>query len=261
MGPVKPHHPWSGGLVLAAIVSTCAVAQTAPTAPAPAASAPAPAASAPRGARPQAAPPSQRVEITGGRESDADQRRQSTAAKIVIGREEIERFGDSSVSEVLKRLPGVTTSGPPGRGGPPRMRGLGAGYTQILVDGQRAPAGFSLDQLTPEQLERIEIFRAPTAETGARAIGGTINIVLREAFRARLNDVRTGVGRTARREPSVTHGGMMRRNLSRCAPSAPNTARRMAFSVMRIIGSSVSNACPSGQFADSRSVSSSKIRS
>ena len=31
-------------------------------------------------------------------------RRASTAAKIVFGREEIERFGDSSISEVLKRL-------------------------------------------------------------------------------------------------------------------------------------------------------------
>lgn len=146
-------------------------------------------------ATPDSPPPAttpQRVEITGGRQSDADQRRQSTTAKIVIGREEIERFGDSTLSEVLKRLPGITTQGPPGRGGPPRMRGLGAGYTQILIDGQRAPAGFSLDQLTPEQLERIEIFRAPTAETGARAIGGTINIVTREGFKARLNDVRTG---------------------------------------------------------------------
>ncbi len=139
----------------------------------------------------------QQVEISGGRESDTDQRRQSTAAKIVIGRDEIERFGDSSVSEVLKRLPGITMPGAPGRGGPPRMRGLGGGYTQILIDGQRAPAGFSLDQLTPEQLERIEILRAPTAETGARAIGGTINIVTREGFKARLNDLRLGIGSEA----------------------------------------------------------------
>jgi len=152
------------------------------------------------GESPPASPPKpppatpQQVEVTGGRESDTDQRRLSTAAKIIIGREEIERFGDSSVSEVLKRLPGVTTQGPPGRGGPPRMRGLGAGYTQILIDGQRAPAGFSLDQLTPEQLERIEILRSPTAETGARAIGGTINIVTREGFRAKLNDLRLGFG-------------------------------------------------------------------
>ena len=179
MQPVKSHP-----LIASALALTLAQALHAQTPPTPAATA----ASAPAAAAPQ------RVEITGGRENDADQRRQSTAAKIVIGREEIERFGDSTVGEVLKRLPGVTTQGPPGRGGPPRMRGLGAGYTQILIDGQRAPQGFSVESLTPEQLERIEIFRAPTAETGARAIGGTINIVTREGFKVRLNDVRIGAG-------------------------------------------------------------------
>ena len=51
----------------------------------------------------------------------------------------------------------------------------------------------------------------------------------------------------------------MRRSSSRWAPSAPNTARRIAFSVIRIIGSRVSNCVPSGQFAVSRSVSSSTI--
>ena len=70
-----------------------------------------------------------RVEVIGS-SSDTDQRRASTAAKIIIGKEDIERFGDSSVSEVLKRLPGVTTGGRPGRGGDVRMRGMGGGYTQ-----------------------------------------------------------------------------------------------------------------------------------
>ena len=134
------------------------------------------------------------MEVTATRPSDTEQRRQSTAAKIVIGREEIDRFGDSTVGEVLKRLPGVTVQGPPGRGGPPRMRGLGAGYTQILIDGQRVPPGFSLESLTPDQIERIEILRAPTAETGARAIGGTINIITREGFKRRINDLRLGFG-------------------------------------------------------------------
>src|SRR3954471_4754987 len=36
-----------------------------------------------------------KVEITGGRVDDVQERRQSTAAKIIIGRDEIERFGDS----------------------------------------------------------------------------------------------------------------------------------------------------------------------
>ncbi|MBK6469583.1 MAG: TonB-dependent receptor [Betaproteobacteria bacterium] len=173
-------------LVLAAAT---AFAQTSTPSPSAAPAAPASAASAPR---PAATP--QRVEITGGRENDTAQRRNATAAKIVIGREEIDKFGDATVGEVLRRLPGVTTPGAPGRGGPPRMRGLGGGFTQLLIDGQPIPRGFSLESLTPEQVERIEILRAPTAETGARAIAGTINIITREGFRRRLNDLRIGSG-------------------------------------------------------------------
>jgi outer membrane receptor for ferrienterochelin and colicins len=148
-------------------------------------------------AAPPPAPPApanaQRIEITGGRAGDAEQRRQSTAAKIVIGRDEIERFGDSNTLEVLKRLPGVTIPGAPGRGGAPRLRGMGGGFTQILIDGERIAPGFSLESIPPEQIERIEILRAPTAETGARAIAGTINIVLREGFRRRVNDINLGL--------------------------------------------------------------------
>ena len=107
------------------------------------------------------------VEVIGVATDDTEDRRLSTAAKIIVGRDDIEHFGDSTVGELLKRLPGITMQGRPGRGGAPRMRGLGGGYTQILVDGERVPRGFSLDDLSPEQIERIEILRAPTAETGA----------------------------------------------------------------------------------------------
>ena len=130
------------------------------------------------------------VEIRGNRNNDTEVRRESTASKIVIGREEIEKQGDATLGEVLKRLPGVTVQGAPGRGGAIRMRGLGGGYTQILLDGERMPPGFSVDSLTPEQVERIEILRAPTAETGARAIAGTINIVLREGQKANPDDLK-----------------------------------------------------------------------
>jgi iron complex outermembrane receptor protein len=142
---------------------------------------------------PSAAPVSNdlgQVEIRGTRNSDTEARQESTASKIVIGREEIEKQGDATLGDVLKRLPGVTVQGAPGRGGAIRMRGLGGGYTQILLDGERMPPGFSVDSLTPEQVERIEILRAPTAETGARAIAGTINIVLREGRKATPDDLK-----------------------------------------------------------------------
>ena len=134
------------------------------------------------------------VQITGSRPDDVQERRNSTAAKIVISRDEIDRFGDSTLGDVLKRLPGVTLQGRPGRGGAIAMRGLGNGYTQILLDGERVPPGFSLDSLTPDQIERIEILRAPTAETGARAIAGTINIVTRGGYSKRVNDLRLTTG-------------------------------------------------------------------
>ncbi|MCV2369942.1 TonB-dependent receptor plug domain-containing protein [Roseateles oligotrophus] len=171
------------------LVSSTVFAQSNPEAP----PSPASAASAPKpGKSTSKAEQLDRVEVSGNASDDAA-RRSSTASKIIIGREEIERFGDATVGEVLKRLPGVTTGGRPGRGGDIRMRGMGGGYTQILVNGERMSPGFSLDQLPPEQVERIEVMRAPTAEYGARAVAGTINVVLREALAKRLNDLRLGL--------------------------------------------------------------------
>lgn len=131
----------------------------------------------------------QKVTISGGR-SDQEERRQSTAAKIIFGREELDRNGDSSLGEVLKRLPGVTVGGRPGRGGDIRMRGMGNGYTQILLNGERAPRGFSMDSLTPDQVERIEIIRGSVAEYSTQAIAGTINIVLREEYKQKDIDLK-----------------------------------------------------------------------
>jgi outer membrane receptor for ferrienterochelin and colicins len=132
------------------------------------------------------------IQITGKRDA-SEQRRISSAAKIIVTREDIEQYGDTSLADVIKRLPSVTVGGRPGRGGQIRMRGMGGGYTQILIDGERMAPGFSLDQITPDQIERIEILRAPTAETGARAIAGTINIVLREPIRQSGDDLRVGL--------------------------------------------------------------------
>jgi outer membrane receptor for ferrienterochelin and colicins len=147
-------------------------------------------------ASPAATATPQQVEITGSTSPDTstDERRRATASRITIGRDELDRMGDSSLGEVLKRLPGVTIGGTPGRGGQIRMRGMGGGYTQILLDGQRMPPGFSLDSIAPEQIDRIEIMRAPVAETGAQAIAGTINVILRADYKRKTNELRFGGG-------------------------------------------------------------------
>lgn len=156
----------------------------------------------------EAAPPPermQRVEV----KADAnayDPRRDDTASRIVVSNEEIRRYGDTSVLDVFKRLPGITVGGGGGRGaGEIRMRGLGSGYTQILINGERAPAGFDIDQLSPEVIERIEILRAASAEFSTQSIAGTINIVLKRTVRTAQREARIGYGRSSEaRNPNAS---------------------------------------------------------
>ncbi len=136
----------------------------------------------------------QQVEVKGA--ADAyNPRRDDTASKIVVNHDEIVKYGDTSILDVLKRVPGVTVSGTGGgRGGEIRMRGLGSGYTQVLLNGERAPAGFSIDSLAPDVIERIEVLRAASAEFSTQSIAGTINIVLKKTVKTGQRELKAGYG-------------------------------------------------------------------
>jgi len=129
-----------------------------------------------------------------------DERRQSTAAKIVVGHDELVSHGDTTLLDALKRLPGVTVSGTGGRGSEIRLRGLGNGYTQILVNGEPVPPGFSLETLNPDLIERVEIYRTATAEFSAQAIAGTINIITRQSLSRRQREAKLSWTRTNARD-------------------------------------------------------------
>jgi outer membrane receptor for ferrienterochelin and colicins len=138
----------------------------------------------------------QQVEVHGALDA-YDPRRDDTAAKIVVNHDEIVKYGDTSVLDVLKRVPGVTVSGSGGRGSEVRMRGLGNGYTQVLINGERAPAGFTIDSLSPDVIERIEVLRAASAEFSTQSIAGTINIVLKKTVKAGQRELKTGFARSS----------------------------------------------------------------
>jgi len=136
----------------------------------------------------------ERIEISGRPQGDTEMRRKAMVAKQVYSREEMDKYGDTNVADVLKRLPGVNM-----QGNAPRMRGLGAGYTLVLINGDPAPPGFALDQLSPSQVERIEVTKGPTADRSAQAVAGAINIVLKEPPRISQRDLRLGAGYAAER--------------------------------------------------------------
>ncbi|RSZ57058.1 TonB-dependent receptor [Massilia atriviolacea] len=140
----------------------------------------------------------QTVEINGA--GAASLRRDDSAARIVVGRDDLARYGDTTLSAALKRQPGISFAG-----GEIRMRGLGAGYTQLLVNGDPVPAGFSIDSIAPAMIERIDIVRTATADLGSQAIAGTINVILKKGGARRQRDVKLGAGLLpGRGEPSAS---------------------------------------------------------
>lgn len=145
-------------------------------------------------------PQMQTIEVKGS-SANYDPRRDDTASKTVLNRDEITKYGDDNVYDVLKRAPGVTVTG-----NVLRMRGLGAGYTQILVNGDRPPPGFSLDALTPDQIERIEIIRSASAEYSMQAIAGTINIILRKVVAKPQRDLRAGYSHSSQNRNTTVSG-------------------------------------------------------
>ena len=142
---------------------------------------------APPAAAPAASGAAQAITVQGRRATEADERRESVVGRTVLGRDELDAHGDLSVLDVLARVAGIDIDGEQ-----PRLRGLGGGYTQILINGEPAPPGFAMDQLSPGDIERIEVVKGPTAEHGGAA--GTINIILRRAARLRQTEWRGALG-------------------------------------------------------------------
>ncbi|MES3023378.1 MAG: TonB-dependent receptor [Pseudomonadota bacterium] len=156
------------------------------------------------------------VEVSASRTA---QRQQDSAAAMVVGRDELLRFGDPTLADALKRVPGITVGGVPGRPGALQMRGLGNGYTQVLLNGEALPNGFSLETIAPDLIERVEVRRVATADMSAQAIAGTINIVLRKS------------GGKARRELTSTLGASDGRPSGSLAGQLSGTSGKVAYTV------------------------------
>lgn len=122
--------------------------------------------------------PLQRVEVT-TQSSRGDGRVDAAVGRFVLTEKEILRFQDTNLPDVLRRVPGVNVVTSPGGAQEIRLRGLGEGYTQILLNGDPVPPGFSIDSLSPALIERIEVQKAGSVDSSARAIAGTVNIILK----------------------------------------------------------------------------------
>ena len=147
------------------------------------------------------------------------------SAISVITSEEIAKESPKNITDVLRRVPGlsVTESGGPGGTTSVRIRGAEARHTLVLIDGIRvndpaAGAGeFDFANLEAVDIERIEVLRGPqSALYGSDAMGGVINIITRK-------------GRSPRASMSL-EGGSYGTKAGRAAVSGSSGPVNYAFS-------------------------------
>ncbi|QXC57646.1 TonB-dependent receptor [Vibrio mimicus] len=131
------------------------------------------------------------------------------SATTVISRQEIEQYQANSLTEVLRRVPGVEVAQNGGRGHNASvfMRGTNSGHVLVLVDGVRidsAAGGVAINRFPLGLVERLEVVRGPGAAVyGSDAVGGVINIITRSHRGNNLKQVTVGIGSNQSRKGDV----------------------------------------------------------
>ena len=105
----------------------------------------------------------------------------------VISAQAIDQSTDRTAADVLQRVSGMSLIRDQGEGRYVVMRGLAQQYNNTLVDGIKIPSPESKDRFVPMDIfpsslfERIEVTKSMTPDIAGDAIGGSTDLMLREA--------------------------------------------------------------------------------
>lgn len=153
----------------------------------------------------------------------------TVAPVLVYDRQFFQKFEPVSVGDQLRRVPGVAFTSDIGESDAPQLRGLGQGYTQILINGRPLPGAGNdrtvfVDRIPAEIVDRIEIIRSPSADIDSQGVGGTINIILK-------NGETLPPGVVARAGATYTTDGGETRGNASVSWSGENEARDVFYSL------------------------------
>ncbi len=114
--------------------------------------------------------------------------RDAPASVSVVSREDLEKKPVRDIVDIIGSVEGVAISKSSNQR-QIQIRGLGSGYTMILVDGKRVNSqaamfrgnDFDSGWIPTDDIERIEVVRGPMSSLyGSDAVGGVINIITRK---------------------------------------------------------------------------------
>lgn len=117
-----------------------------------------------------------------------NKQRASNSIVSVVNADAIGNYPDANTSEALQRLPGVSVENDQGEGRYVRIRGLGANFNSVTINGSKVPSpnagerAVALDTVPSELLESLEVTKTLTPDMDADSLGGTINVKSLSAF-------------------------------------------------------------------------------
>lgn len=127
------------------------------------------------------------------------------SSATVIDREQISASQATSVTELLRQVPGLHIDQPGGRGGVSSvyMRGGDPNYTVVLIDGVKVNdpnnsrgGSFDFSTLNTDSIEKIEVIRGPLSSVyGSDAMSGVINIITRKGSETPSVEIEADGGR------------------------------------------------------------------
>ena len=119
--------------------------------------------------------------------------RESESIRTVISDEQIDAFGDNTIEGALSRVPGM------GHGGD-NIRGVGAGSSNITMDGQRMGAtggdrSVDLSSISADMVQELDVIKVITPDMDADALSGVIEISTRRPIGGERDvNIRAGGG-------------------------------------------------------------------
>ena len=137
--------------------------------------------------------------IRGSLNRAMDVKRESHGVVDAISAEDIGSFPDTNLAESLQRITGVSINRVNGEGSLITVRGFGAGFTQVTLNGRTMPTAdvttvggdqnsdfatgssrsFDFSNLASEGVSGLEVYKTGRAEIPSGGIGATVNILTR----------------------------------------------------------------------------------
>jgi len=125
--------------------------------------------------------------LSQGQAKALSQQRSAGNIKNVVSRDQMEKFPDQNVADVLQRLPGIALESDHGEGRYVQIRGAEASLNTTTINGIKVPSPedvrkISLDIIPSYSLGSVEVTKAITPDMDGDAIGGHVNLITKNAF-------------------------------------------------------------------------------